>query len=438
MSNIAFKLRFTYKNVDEGISNLDYKVTFQSLVFPTTTRILDENQTTKEGKVTKTLYTHSEKGILRVFVKGGPTKYKTYTQIFQENVEKDYFLNGATLTLPLSLMKILVTTEVKGASKNYESDYHQVKSGENLASIAKKYNKEISILMKNNNISDANEIKVGQKIFIGSANTSNQMMLQVAAPKEGYFIEIDYIVNAGDTLLSIARKFNLNAERIKQDNEITDTYSLNAGQRLKLINHSAKFLGLSNQKLILSKFYTEGLFPVTKVSGDYTRQISVTIGAQLWEIFGASLEIGVAYDAHGNWMLYYAVEDSINIDKNAINLHDGNIKKLSDDIGFSLAGSNIKTNAKHVSELTGVGYSLTNSINLGAYNIGLVHTKAKATDVDTGEMKDIRGDGIVSSMGLGTAKIKKKLPSIDHQAGMAITVPIFIYNKKEAKSKKTS
>ncbi|WP_171261389.1 hypothetical protein [Acinetobacter indicus] len=54
MSNIAFKLRFTYKNVDEGIPNLDYKVTFQSLVFPTTTRILDENQTTKEGKVTKT------------------------------------------------------------------------------------------------------------------------------------------------------------------------------------------------------------------------------------------------------------------------------------------------------------------------------------------------------------------------------------------------
>ncbi|WP_038345163.1 LysM peptidoglycan-binding domain-containing protein [Acinetobacter sp. A47] len=428
MSNIAFKLRFTYKNVDEGIPNLDYKVTFQSLVFPTTTRILDENQTTKEGKVTKTLYTHSEKGILRVFVKGGPTKYKTYTQIFQENVEKDYFLNGATLTLPLSLMKILVTTEVKGASKNYESDYHQVKSGENLASIAKKYNKEISILMKNNNISDANEIKVGQKIFIGSANTSNQMMLQVAAPKEGYFIEIDYIVNAGDTLLSIARKFNLNAERIKQDNEITDTYSLYAGQRLKLINHSAKFLGLSNQKLILRKLYTEGLFPVTKVSGDYTRQISVIIGAQLWEILGASLEIGIAYDARGNWMLYYAVEDSISIDKSAINLHGGNVKKLSDDIGFSLAGSNIKTNAKHVSELTGAGYSLTNSINLGAYNVGLMNVKSKTKDYDTGEDKDIDGVGGMGQINIGKKSIKA--PSIDHQAGASIVIPLFIYNKK--------
>ncbi len=35
MSNIAFRLRLTYKNVDEEIPNLDYKVTFQSLVFPT-------------------------------------------------------------------------------------------------------------------------------------------------------------------------------------------------------------------------------------------------------------------------------------------------------------------------------------------------------------------------------------------------------------------
>ncbi|HJP48310.1 MULTISPECIES: LysM peptidoglycan-binding domain-containing protein [Acinetobacter] len=428
MSNIAFKLRFTYKNIDEEIPNLDYKVTFQSLVFPTTTRVLDSDQTTKEGKVTKTLYTHSEKGILRVFVKGGPTKYKTFTQIYQENIEKDYFLNGITLTLPLSLIKILLTTEVKGPSKTYESDYHQVKSGENLASIAKKYNKEISLLMRSNNISDANEIKIGQKIFIGSANTSNQMMLQVTAPKEGYFIEIDYIVNAGDTLLSIARKFNLNAERIKQDNKITDTYSLYAGQRLKLINHSAKFLGLSNQKLILKKLYTESLLPITKVSGDYTRQISVTIGAQLWEILGASLELGVAYDARGNWMLYYAVEDSISIDKSAINLHGGNVKKISDDIGFSLAGSNIKTNAKHVSELTGAGYSLTNSVNLGAYNVGLMNVKSKTKDYETGGDKDIDGIGGVGQINIGGKSINT--PNINNQVGASIVIPLFIYNRK--------
>ncbi|UIZ96338.1 LysM peptidoglycan-binding domain-containing protein [Acinetobacter johnsonii] len=328
-------------------------------------------------------------------------------------------------------MKILVTTEVKGPSKTYESDYHQVKSGENLASIAKKYNKEISLLMRNNNISDANKIKVGQKIFIGSSSASNEMMLHVAAPKEGYFIEIDYIVNAGDTLLSIARKFNLNAERIKQDNKVIDTYSLYAGQRLKLINHSAKFLGISNQKLILSKLYTEGLFPVTKVSGDYTRQISVTIGAQLWEILGASLEIGVAYDARGNWMLYYAVEDSISIDKSAINLHDGNVKKLSDDIGFSLAGSNIKTNAKHVSELTGAGYSLTNSVNLGAYNVGVVNVKSKTKDYETGEDKDIDGVGGVGQINIGKKSIKT--PSIDHQVGASIVIPLFIYNRKVKK-----
>ncbi len=42
------------------------------------------------------------------------------------------------------------------------------------------------------------------------------------------------------------------------------------------------------------------------MSGELTHRISVTIGAQLWEILGDSLKIGVAYDARGNWMLYYA------------------------------------------------------------------------------------------------------------------------------------
>ena len=148
----------------------------------------------------------------------------------------------------------------------------------------------------------------------------------------------------------------------------------------------------------------------------------------MWEILGASLEIGVAYDARGNWMLYYAVEDSISIDKNAINLHDGNVKKLSDDIGFSLAGSNIKTNAKHVSELTGAGYSLTNSVNLGAYNVGVVNVKSKTKDYETGEDKDIDGVGGVGQINIGKKSIKT--PSIDHQVGASIVIPLFIYNRK--------
>ncbi len=41
-------------------------------------------------------------------------------------------------------------------------------------------------------------------------SASNEMMLHVAAPKEGYFIEIDYIVNADGFLLSIAREVFLN------------------------------------------------------------------------------------------------------------------------------------------------------------------------------------------------------------------------------------
>lgn len=47
--------------------------------------------------------------------------------------------------------------------------------------------------------------------------------------KEGYFIEIDYIVNVGEILLSIVKKYNLNVERIKKDNKIIDVYSFYFG-----------------------------------------------------------------------------------------------------------------------------------------------------------------------------------------------------------------
>lgn len=92
-------------------------------------------------------------------------------------------------------------------------------------------------------------------------------------------------------------------------------------------------------------------------------------------------------------MLYYVVEDFISIDKNVINLYDGNVKKLSDDIGFFFVGSNIKINVKYVLELIGVGYSLINSVNLGVYNVGVVNVKFKIKDYEIGEDKDIDGVG---------------------------------------------
>jgi len=54
-----------------------------------------------------------------------------------------------------------------GKNEEYETGYyHMVKKGETLSKIASKYNISLQNIMKSNEISDSNKIKVGQKLFI--------------------------------------------------------------------------------------------------------------------------------------------------------------------------------------------------------------------------------------------------------------------------------
>ncbi|WP_228154414.1 hypothetical protein [Acinetobacter indicus] len=78
--------------------------------------------------------------------------------------------------------------------------------------------------------------------------------------------------------------------------------------------------------------------------------------------------------------------------------------------------------------MTGAGYSLTNSVNLRAYNVGLMNVKSTTQDYETGERKKVSGFGGVGQINIGKKSIKA--PSIDHQAGASIVIPLFIYNKK--------
>lgn len=92
---------------------------------------------------------------------------------------------------------------------------YTVKAGDNLYSIAKKYNVSVDELKKINNLS-SNLLNVGQilKIPSGSGN---------------YF----YTVSRGDTLYSIARKFNISVSELKNKNNLSDNI-LSVGQVLKI------------------------------------------------------------------------------------------------------------------------------------------------------------------------------------------------------------
>ena len=94
-----------------------------------------------------------------------------------------------------------------------------VKSGDSLYSIAKKFNTTVDDIKKINNLTN-NLLSINQKLIIPQDNNSN----------DNNNNDI-YIVKSGDSLYSIAKKFNTTIDDIKKTNNLTNNL-LSINQRL--------------------------------------------------------------------------------------------------------------------------------------------------------------------------------------------------------------
>lgn len=103
------------------------------------------------------------------------------------------------------------------------SNYYTVKSGDSLWSISKKFGVSVDELKNANNLS-SNLLSVGQNLIIPG--------------KEAQDTSDEYVVKKGDTLYSIARKYNTSVDNLKSINNIT-TDSLAIGQIIKLPSTSS-------------------------------------------------------------------------------------------------------------------------------------------------------------------------------------------------------
>ncbi len=97
-----------------------------------------------------------------------------------------------------------------------------VQPGDSLYLIARKFNTTVNNIRINNNLA-SDILYRGQKLYIKISGTVNK----------NYNIILNYHVKAGDTLLNIARRFNLNAWEIRAYNGLKSNI-LHAGQILKL------------------------------------------------------------------------------------------------------------------------------------------------------------------------------------------------------------
>ena len=103
------------------------------------------------------------------------------------------------------------------------SNYYIVKSGDSLYSIAKKYNTTINELKQLNNLK--------------SNNLSINQVLKIPTNSEEFNKYITYTVQKGDSLYSISKKYNTTVDKIKNINNLTNN-ALSIGQVLKIPSSS--------------------------------------------------------------------------------------------------------------------------------------------------------------------------------------------------------
>lgn len=114
-------------------------------------------------------------------------------------------------------------TNVPYYKEGESQEIYTVKKGDSLWKIANKYNTTVEKLKSANNLK-TNTLSVGQKLVIPSISVSPE-------------VSDTYIVQKGDSLWSIANKFNMTVSELKKLNNLTNNL-LSIGQVLKIKDSS--------------------------------------------------------------------------------------------------------------------------------------------------------------------------------------------------------
>lgn len=131
------------------------------------------------------------------------------------------------LAMTITLLAFLVIVSI---SQVQAAETYRVKSGDTLWKISQKVGVPIEIIIDQNDISNPQNIYVGQKLII-RISFSNEPTTQ--PENENRYI-INYTVRSGDTLWKIAQRYNTTIEKIISSNNIQPPYNIYIGQTLRI------------------------------------------------------------------------------------------------------------------------------------------------------------------------------------------------------------
>ena len=156
-------------------------------------------------------------------VKPGDTLYGISNQ-FGVSVTELAELNNIKGSV-LQINQVLKIPTNEGNNPNNMFMY-TVKRGDSLYSIAKKYNTTVNDIINLNYLKNTN-LSIGQVLRIPETYTKEE---EIVLPNY-----INYTVKKGDTLYSIAKAYNVSVDTIKKDNGLTsDALSLNQNLKIRV------------------------------------------------------------------------------------------------------------------------------------------------------------------------------------------------------------
>ena len=133
----------------------------------------------------------------------------------------------------------------KEAADNDADDFYTVQKGDNLSSIARKNNVSVEDLKKWNDLED-NNIQLESKLKIADIKINNEEETESAPKTE--IRNVEYIVQRGDNIGTIARKNNVAISDIKMWNDLSDD-TIQLGDKLIV----AKKLIVDNTQAVAEK-----------------------------------------------------------------------------------------------------------------------------------------------------------------------------------------
>lgn len=202
-------------------------------------------------------------------------------------------------TVPLSAdraarhLNVVATHTAKPASAPTakKATTYTVKSGDTLWGIAKKHSSSVSAIAKANGIKNTSYIRIGQKLTIpgssSSAKATSSSSKASSTPAKTTSTGSRHVVRSGETLSSIAKKYNTSTSAIQKSNSLSNPNLIYVGQVLTIGGSTSASTSSSKNSVgntFLGYTYPESTTNAANANKDQLKSGSVPSRAQMQQI----------------------------------------------------------------------------------------------------------------------------------------------------------